>query len=158
MKSERKKIERELGIKEYYEHDNHVFFKTRSGFILFLSKDVYYQKLHRLQDYFKDREPNEARRLINENLAIGAESFPMKDYPVPKIEIFRDSCWATTIKVSGYAEGDPVWDNPDKDIMLKRSLQDARGNIMEESPWRTERNDWVWELAKKIRREIFGDD
>ena len=156
----RKKIERELSIKDYYEHDNRIYFKTRSGYIVSLSKNYYFQRLHELQDYFKDREPNEAKRLIQENLAISAIPLQMKDYPVPKIEIFRDSCWATTIKVSGYAEGDPTWDNPDKDIMFKRSLTDARGNVLndvEQEAWNSarEREDpRIMELCREVLRRL----
>lgn len=155
----RKKTIKDLQVKEYTESGGRVYFKALSGYIVSLDKSTYFEKLGRLREYFSDREPNEARRLILENLAMCAVPLEMKDYPKPQIEIYRYNLGGFTFKVSGYAEGDPVWDNPDKDIVLKRSLVDPRtGEVMEEeSPWRTERNDWFWKIAKKVKKEIFGD-
>lgn len=152
----REKVKRELQVKEYYELDNRVYFKTLNGYIVYLPKTYYFQRLHKLQDYFKDRESNEARRLILDNL--GLLGVPLeKDYPTPKVEVFPNTA-GFTMKITDYAADDPVWGD-NKDIMFKKSLTDSRGNVLseiEQESWNSasERTSWVTDFALKIRDKL----
>ena len=150
-KKRRQKIIRDLEAgKEYTEDSGRIYFKTLSGNIVSLSN--FFERKRKLTDYFSDRPEAEKKRLVLENLAIGA--LPIEeDLSNIKVTCVYKSAFATCFKIEGYPES---WS--DKDIMFKSSLTDARGNIMEESPWRTVRNDWLWEMAKKVKREIFGSD
>jgi hypothetical protein len=154
--TKREKVIRDLEAgKEYIEDSGRIYFRTLNGYIVFLSKNQYFERLHKLQDYFSDREPNEARRLVLENLSIGANPLE-EDLSKIKVTCVYQSGFATCFKIENYP---PSWDNTN--IMLRKSLPDMRGNSLEdieESPWRTIRNDWFWELAKKVKREIFGSD
>jgi hypothetical protein len=158
MTNIRKKIEQQLEVKEYYEHDNRVYFKTLSGYIVSLPKTRYFERKRELTEYFNDRPEAEKNHLVLENLSLLAVPLPTKDYQKPKIEVFRHTCWATTIKVSDYDENDPQWGD-DKDIMLKKSLTDARGNVLseiEQESWNSasERTSWVTDFAIKIRDKL----
>jgi hypothetical protein len=158
----RKKIEKELQVKEYYEHDNQIYFKSLNAYIVSLPKNRYFDRKRELTSYFSDRPEAEKKRLVLENLSLLAVPLPTKDYQKPKIEVFRHTCWATTIKVSDYDENDPQWGD-NKDIMFKKSLTDARGNVLseiEQDSWNTARereNPLIMEYAYKILRWLRSD-
>jgi hypothetical protein len=143
--------------KEYIEDSGKIYFKTLNGYIVFLSKNYYFQRLHKLQDYFSDREPNEARRLVLENLSIGA--IPIEeDVSNIKVTVAYQSGFCTCFKIENYPAS---WD--EKDIMFKKSLADSRGNVLsdvEQESWNTsrEREDpRIMEYARKIRNWLRGD-
>lgn len=143
--------------KEYIEDSGKIYFKSPSGYILFLSKNQYFEKLRRLREYFEDREPNEAQRLIKENMSIGA--IPIEeDLSNVKVTCTYHSGSVICVKVEGYPES---WS--DKDIMFKKSSTDSRGNVLsdiEQESWNTarEREDpRIMEYAHKILKWLRGD-
>jgi hypothetical protein len=153
----REKIIKDLESgKEYIEDENRIYFRTLNGYIVFLSKNQYFERLHKLQDYFSDREPNEARKLVLENLSIGANPIE-EDVSNIKVTCVYQSGFATCFKIEGYPES---WS--DKDIMFKRSLTDARGNVLsdiQQESWNTarEREDpRMMELCREVLRRLRG--
>jgi hypothetical protein len=152
---DRKKIVKDLDAgKEYVEDENRIYFRTLNGYIVFLSKNQYFEKLRRLREYFEGREPNEAQRLIKENMSIGA--IPIEeDLSNVKVTCVYQSGFATCFKIEGYPES---WS--DKDIMFKHSLTDSRGNVLndiEQESWNTarEREDpRIMELCREVLRKL----
>jgi len=138
--------------KEYIEYEGRIYFKSVSG-VASLPKNAYFQRLNRLKNYFKDWEkPNEVGRLILENLAIGAIPIPDREY-TRKVEIVYESAFVTVAKISDYP--------PEEDFTSPtiKELTSVRGEklVDKESPWHTERNEWIFEYAKKIRDWLRGD-
>lgn len=154
----RKKILRDLEVKEYVKDSGRIFFKTLSGNVVSLSSEkTYFEKLRKLQSYFSDRPESEKRRLIKENLAIGA--VPIEDdISNIKMEIVHQSAFCTVLKFSNYPES---WG--EKDVMFKHSLTDIRGNVLseiEQESWNTarEREDpRIMDFANKVLKWLRGD-
>jgi hypothetical protein len=147
----RKKIVKDLDAgKEYVEDSGRIYFKTLNGYIASLPKNYYFERLHRLQDYFRDREPSQAQKLIKENIGIGA--IPLEeDLSQMKTEKVYESCFCEVWKFSNYP---PSWDGRDVDPRRTRSPSMRESDDWNTDPWRTERNDWVTDFALKIRDKL----
>ncbi len=151
MRTKREKIVRDLEAgKEYVEDSSKIYFKTLNGYIVSLDKTYYFQRLHKLQDYFRDREPSQVQRLIRENLSIGAISLE-DDFGQMKAEKVYESCFCEVWKFSNYP---PSWDGKDVDPRRTRSPSVRESDDWNIDPWRTERNDWVTHFALKIRDKL----
>lgn len=159
----KKKVEKELKVKEFFELDGKVYFKSINENILWLPKNYYYDRKQRLREYFDrrtDLDPNKKERLILENLGLFAKPISDKIYD-PKFEVVYQSNAVSVIKESNYSPEDDFKEIPQR---YWKGLRDPRtGELIEEqeSPWRTKRNDWLWEFGKKIRdklrKELVGD-
>ena len=154
-----KLIQRKLLALEYFEYQNRLYWTSFSGSILYLDLHVYWEKRHRLEKYFQDRAPSEQRSLILENMSIGAKRLE-EDIDLSQIiveETFSDfggnvKCW----KISNYP---PELDGKDL-TPISKERKNTLSSAREEDEWRTERNDWVYNLAEaeknKLRKELVG--
>jgi hypothetical protein len=158
----KKRVEKELKIKEYWEHDKQIYFKTLSGSIVYLPRNYYFDRKKNLEEYFQRLYPDDQvkqKRLVSENLGLFAKVVPDKIYN-KKVELMSNpSAFVQVWKISNYP---PEEDFKNEDL---RGLRDPRtGELIEkqESPWRTKRNDWLSEFARKIRdklrKELTGND
>jgi hypothetical protein len=146
----KKKILKDLDAgKEYIISDERVYFLSVNGYAVSLPQTYYFKRKEELSKYFSDRNEGEKKRLILENLGLFASPLPEREYH-PKTEIVYQSNAVTVFKFSDYPESEDC-----KDVHGFKELTDVRETDM--NPWRTERNDWLSELGKKIKREIFGD-
>ena len=160
----KKKVEKELKVKEYWEHEGVVYFKSINENILWLPKNYYYERKQSLTEYFDKRtdlDPKKKERLILENLGMFAKQVPDKIYH-PKFEVVYESNAVSVIKESNYSPEDDFKEIPQR---YWKGLRDPRtGELIEEqeNPWRTKRNDWLSEFARKIRdklrKELTGND
>jgi hypothetical protein len=159
----KKKIEKELKIKEYWEHDKQIYFKTLSGSIVYLPRNYYFDRKKNLEEYFLRLYPDDQvkqKRLVLENLGLFAKVIPDKIWH-PKYEVVYESNAVTVIKESNYS---PEEDFKNMDDKYFKGLRDPRtGELIEEqeNPWRTKRNDWILEYALKVRnrlRKLMGSD
>jgi len=147
----REKVIQDLDAgKEYVISGPRVYFLSINRYPVSLPKDYYFDRKRHLQEYFSKREEKEQKRLILENLSLYASPLPDKEYH-PKMEVVYQSAFCTVVKFSDYPPSEDC-----KDIHSFKGLTDVRETDI--NPWRTERNDWLWELAKKVKREIFGSD
>jgi len=157
MRTKREKIIQDLEGKEYVQDSGRIYFKTLSGNIVSSEVSLFFKKKNELTEYFRDRPEAEKQRLIRENLAIGASPLE-EDLSTIKMEVVYQSAFCTVLKFSNYPES---WG--EKDIMFKKSLTDARGNVLsdiEQESWNTarEREDpRIMEFARKIRDWLRGD-
>lgn len=142
---DRKKIENKLQSLKFFEIDNRIYFKTLSGYIVSLSKERYFERKRKLAEYFDkpDWSPKDQKRLILENLQIGAVPLPEKEY-YPKIELCYNSIFCQVYKISEYP---PELDGKDVD---SKSLREKEKEVFGD-PWRTERNDWLTTKALEVR-------
>ena len=160
-KKDLKRIENKLLALDYYEEENRVYWTSFSGSILYLDSEAYWEKHHRLEKYFQDRTPAEQRSLIEENMSIGAKRIE-EDIDLSQIKVeetFSDfggnvMCW----KISNYPE-----ELDGKDLTpLVKSRKNGVSSLRENDDWRTERNDWVYDLAEaeknKLRKELVGTE
>ena len=157
-KKDLKRIERKLLALDYYEEKGRTYWTSFSGSIVYLDSEVYWEKRHRLEKYFQDRAPAEQKSLIAENLSIGAKRTE-EDIDLSQIKIeetFSDfggnvRCW----KISNYPS---ELDGKD----LTPVSKNRGSSLRENDDWRTERNDWVYDLAegikRKLRRELVGTE
>lgn len=156
-KKERELIEQKLSVMDSYEHEDRVYFLSLSGNVVSLQKDYYFERLHKLQDYFKDYEPLEARRLVKENLQLIAQPIP-KEFKVPKIRYYHQTAFTTTIMYEGYDENDPRFG--DNSSPTKRELTSMRGESLEQlkkDSWNTAKErepSWFMEIALKVRDNL----
>jgi hypothetical protein len=152
----RKKIIRDLDAgKEYVSSEGRIYFLSINKYPASLPEKYYVKRREELRKYFSDRDEKEQKRLVLENLSLLAVPLE-KDYPIPKIEIYRYNLGGFTFVVKDYAADDPVWGD-NTDIILRKSLRDARtGEVidLEKDEWRTERNDWLTDFAIKVRDKL----
>jgi hypothetical protein len=150
----RKKIIKGLEAKEYITSDGKVYFLSANGYLVSLPENYYFKRKEELRKYFSDRDEKEQKRLVLENLSLFASPLPDKEYH-PKVEVVYQSAFCTVVKISDYPP-----EEDDKDVMFKKSLTDARGNVLsdiEENSWNSakEREDpRIEELCREVLRKL----
>jgi hypothetical protein len=157
----KKKVERELEVKEWFEYKGKIFFISITGKLIYLPKNYYFARKEELRKYFSSRQDlNESQRAkrILENLSIFGKELP--DDPDPR--------YKKTITLAYQSNAVSAWIiknyPPSEDWMPHREdrLSDLRESDI--NPWDTasKRNSKYWVFARKIRdklrKELYGSD
>ena len=156
-KKDLERIQSKLLALDYFEYHDRVYWKSWTDSILFLDKERYWEKRHRLEKYFQDRPPAEQRSLIEENMSIGAKRLEEEiDLSQIKIEeTYSGSSGVKCWKISGY---NSELDGRD----LTPLIEGSKKSLRSENDWdsTSPRNSWLDDYLeayqRKLRLEMSG--
>jgi len=159
----KKRIEQQLKVKEYYEHDKQIYFKTLSGSIVYLPRNYYFDRKKNLEEYFLRLYPNDQvkqKRLVLENL--GMFGSPLEDLIYhKKVELMSNpSAFVQTWLIKDYPPSE------DYSSPTRKELESIRGETLSDeskhlwnSAYSRSEHLWQWlkEYSRKLRKEMGGD-
>lgn len=154
-----KNIEKSKSFPQFYQYNYRIYFLNSYGVIVSLPSKEFLQKLDSLNSYFENRPEPEKKKLVRENLSMFASVMEDTEY-FPKLEVMYESNAVTCVKYSGYSPKEDYQEINERVIKTLRG--ETLNNEEENSEWRTKRNDWLSEFARKIRdklrKELTGSD